>query len=136
MKHLFFKIRQSLCAIVTLTLIAVFYLRYGCPIRFFTGISCPGCGMSRAISALLKLDFTLAFEMHPLVFLLPVAVLVYFLRRLIPKRTMTVLCISALLLLLTVYIIRMTQQGNVVYADFESGMLFRLFNKLKQLNIF
>jgi len=70
------------------------------------------------------------------VFLLPVSVLVYFLRRLIPKKIMNALCVSALVILLAVYIIRMTQPGDVVYADFESGMLFRLFNKLKQINIF
>lgn len=86
--------------------------------------------MSRALAALLRLDFTLAFEMHPLIFLLPVAVAVYFTRRLIPKKFLRLLYTVALILLFTVYIIRMTQQGAVVYADPESGMLFRLFNRL------
>ena len=129
MKHIFLKIRQNLCAVVTFTLIAVFYLRHGCPIRLLTGISCPGCGMTRALGALLRLDFSLAFEMHPLIFLLPVAVLVYFLRKLIPKRFLRLLYAFSFILLITVYIVRMTQHGNVVYADFESGLLFRLFNQ-------
>lgn len=133
MKHLLLKIRQNLPAIITFSCIGIFFLTYGCPIRFFTGISCPGCGMSRALAALLRLDFSLAFEMHPLVFLLPVAVLIYFCRRLIPKRAMTALCVLALLLLLTVYVIRMTKQGSVVYADFESGMFYRIFEKIKYL---
>lgn len=129
MKRLFLKIRQNLCAIVTFALLAWFYLSYGCPIRFLTGISCPGCGMSRALGALLRLDFASAFEMHPLVFLLPAAAVVYFLKKLIPEKTLRFLYAFSLILLITVYILRMAQQGNVVYADFESGMLFRLFNR-------
>lgn len=39
----------------------------GCPIWFSTGISCPGCGMSRAVLLLLSGHFQAAFRMHPLV---------------------------------------------------------------------
>ncbi len=131
MKCLFSKIRQNLRTILTFTFIAVFYFTHGCPIRFFTGISCPGCGMSRALWALLRLDFPLAFEMHPLVFLLPVAVLVYFTRRLIPKKFLRLLYACAIILLITVYILRITRNSDIVYADFQSGMLYQLFSKLK-----
>jgi len=40
----------------------------GCPIRFFIGISCPGCGMSRAVLLMLSGHFQAAFRMHPLVY--------------------------------------------------------------------
>lgn len=40
----------------------------GCPIRFSTGISCPGCGMSRAVLLMLSGHFRAAFRMHPLVY--------------------------------------------------------------------
>lgn len=130
MKILSLKLRRKGCTVLTFLFIAAFYLKHGCPIRFFIGISCPGCGMSRALEALLRLDFPLALEMHPLVFLLPVAVLVYFTRKLIPKKFLRLLYAFALILLITVYIARMTQNAAVVYADFESGMLFKLFNKL------
>lgn len=128
MKKILPKIRQNLCAAVTFSLIALFYLRHGCPIRLLTGISCPGCGMTRALFALLRLDFSLALEMHPLVFLLPAAVLVYPMRKRIPQKFLRLIYAFALILLFTVYIIRMAQPDGVVYADFESGMLFRLFN--------
>lgn len=42
----------------------------GCPIRYVTGIPCPGCGMSRAAFALLHLDFAGAFAAHPMVFVI------------------------------------------------------------------
>lgn len=37
-----------------------------CPIKFFTGISCAGCGMSRAWLSVLRLDMAGAFRYHPL----------------------------------------------------------------------
>lgn len=75
MKALLLKTRQNLHIILLFALIAVFYLSFGCPVRLLTGVSCPGCGMTRALFALLKLDFSLAFEMHPLVLLLIVYII-------------------------------------------------------------
>lgn len=107
---------------------AVFYLTLGCPVRLMTGVACPGCGMTRALLALLKLDLALAYEMHPLVFLLPAATAVYLLRKRIPQKAMTALCVLALVLLTAVYIVRMNGQSDVVYADFESGLIYKIFH--------
>lgn len=131
MKHLitdFFKRNRSL--ILTAIFLAPFYLTFGCPLRFFAGICCPGCGMSRAVEALLHFDFQEAYFMHPLVFLLPVAAAVYFLRHRIPKKLLALLCVVALLLMLTVYIIRLTQGSEIVFIDFEKGLFYRLFHKM------
>lgn len=136
MKHLFFKIKKNRGTVLLFIFIAAFYFRHGCLFRFLTGISCPGCGMTRALTAALKLDFALAYEMHPLVFLLPLAVLVYFSRRLIPKKFLNLLCCFTLIMLVAVYIMRMNSDSAVVYYDFESGMLFKLLSKLNQINIF
>lgn len=130
MKALFNKIRHNYGKILLFAVIAAFYFTYGCPIRFFTGVACPGCGMSRALLALLKFDFSLAFEMHPLVFLLPVAVIIYFTRRLIPKKTLRLIYTTGLILLVTVYFVRLNGNGNVVYADFESGIIYKIINML------
>ena len=68
------KKRQNISALFT---IAVFYLIlesvFGitCPILFLTGISCAGCGMSRAWIALLHFNIHEAFMYHPLFFLPP-----------------------------------------------------------------
>lgn len=43
-------------------------LPYFCPIRWVVGIECPACGMTRAVNALLHLQFLQAFQYHPLVF--------------------------------------------------------------------
>jgi len=41
-----------------------------CPFHFFTGLQCPGCGMTRAFFALAKLDWIPAWSFNPLSFLL------------------------------------------------------------------
>lgn len=43
-------------------------------LRFFHVI-CPGCGMTRAVKALLSLHFAEAFRYHPMVFAMPLVVL-------------------------------------------------------------
>ena len=43
--------------------------------QYLTGVPCPGCGLSRALAALLRLDFWTALRFHPMVFVLPPVVL-------------------------------------------------------------
>lgn len=74
------KKRQNISALFT---IAVFYLIlesvFGitCPILFLTGISCAGCGMSRAWFCVLRMDFTGAFRYHPLFWILPIGIMLF-----------------------------------------------------------
>ena len=50
-------------------------LRIPCPIRFLTGFQCPGCGVTRMVLDLLKLDVRQAFRDNAFVLLiLPVLV--------------------------------------------------------------
>ena len=51
-----------------------------CPIKYITGISCAGCGMSRAWIALLHFNIHEAFMYHPLFFLPPVVGIVMLLK--------------------------------------------------------
>ena len=54
---------------LVLSAAVVFLLDIGCPIRKLTGFPCPGCGMTRACLAALRLNFGEAFRFHPLWFL-------------------------------------------------------------------
>ena len=47
-------------------LIFLFCLFYRCPFKLFLHVVCPGCGMTRAIISVLKLDFRQAYAYHPL----------------------------------------------------------------------
>ena len=46
-------------------------LGYGIPciFRTITGLQCPGCGVSRMLSSMIKLNFKDAFEYHPVLFI-------------------------------------------------------------------
>ena len=71
------RIRQGLYSFAVLAaLFAGAYLSasilgWGCPVQHFTGVPCPGCGLSRALFALLRLDFAAAFRYHPMIYVLP-----------------------------------------------------------------
>ena len=41
-----------------------------CPIHFLTGYNCPGCGLTRMLFSILKLDFYQAFRYNPFLFIL------------------------------------------------------------------
>ena len=41
----------------------------GCPFRFLTGFTCPGCGTTRALHQILHGDFYTAFTLNPLLLL-------------------------------------------------------------------
>lgn len=60
------------------------WLGIGCVFRDCLGFPCPGCGMSRAVLALARLDFAAAWGYHPLVFAMPY-VLAYLFFDLRPK---------------------------------------------------
>jgi len=49
---------------------------YKCPIKLIFGVDCPGCGMTRAYKALLRLDLKSAFSYHEL-FPIPLIVVIY-----------------------------------------------------------
>lgn len=51
------------------------WLELPCVIRYLTGWICPGCGMSRAWLALLRLDVGSAFFYHPMFWSVPLLVL-------------------------------------------------------------
>ena len=46
-----------------------------CPIRYFTGIQCPGCGAQRSVRALFSGDIVAAFQLNPLIYVAPVFML-------------------------------------------------------------
>ena len=110
----------------------LFMLGITCPIKYLTGVSCPGCGMSRACFNALRLDFKSAFSYHPLWFLLlPFAatVLVFFLKK--KRRALRITVTLGALLMLAVYILRliMSENGVVVFEP-QNGLAGRLFNKI------
>ena len=123
--------RQDLGAvgIVGVFYVLLFLCGITCPIKFTTGISCPGCGMTRACLALLRLDLGAALHYHPLVWLLPVALAAYLFRAKLPKQAVRYAPAALGIVFCVVYLIRMLSgcaPDVVVFAP-KSGLLYRLW---------
>ena len=67
-------------------------LDVGIPCLFYeiTGYYCPGCGITRLLFSLLKLDFYQAFRYNPLIFILILITGIYWLVKFILKKFMNV----------------------------------------------
>lgn len=98
-----------------------FGLSISCPIHSLTGLHCPGCGLTRSIFSIIKLDFKSAFMYNQLVFcLLPFFLTYYsingyyYIKGSDKKiRIPTWLSISILIIVLAFGILR-----NIPYFDF------------------
>lgn len=110
---------------------------YHCPFRYFFGISCPGCGMTRALLAAVFSDFETAFSYHPLFpMLIPVGVYivlyVFFGMRVPSRRQNTYLILIAVVMIL-VYVLRLIGGDPVVMPDLQAGLLAQILRKIQTL---
>lgn len=108
-----------------LIVIAVLYItKIGCPIKFFTGISCPGCGITRAWVSFFKLHITEAFYYHPLFWLVPVILVMYIYEKKLPKKLLNIVSVVSILAFTIVYILRMfVFQNDIVVCEPKLGLL-------------
>lgn len=98
----------------------------GCPIRYVTGISCAGCGMTRAWKSVLHLDFMRAFYYHPLYWAVPIMGGLYLVRNRFRKKQVKVIFGIFVAMFCLVYLIRLCDRNNtVVTAEVRSGLLGR-----------
>lgn len=102
-----------------------------CPIRFITGVSCAGCGMSRAWLALLRWDLSSAFAYHPLFWLPVPAVFLLLFHKRIPSKGFRFGMAAVIVLFLAVYVVRLLMpEDTVVTFDPGQGLVLRLLSGL------
>lgn len=125
--------------IKALLTIVVFYaiielLGVTCPIKFLTGISCAGCGMSRAWLSVLQGNIDMAFYYHPL-FLLVIPLIIFMvLAHKTNKKIFKVILVIILIIFITVYFIRMIffPDAIVCFAPRE-GIIFKALHRALEL---
>lgn len=107
---------------------AVFhFVGIGCPIKFVTGISCLGCGMTRAWVSVLKLDFAAAFYYHPLFMIPPIAIIVYFAKSKINIKIYKIIMLTMVIAFITIYMYRLIfTDGDIVVFEPQNNIIFRL----------
>lgn len=66
-------VKEKLCFAAGLALmyLVMHLFDVTCLVKSVVGICCPGCGMSRALLAAVRLDFSSAFSLHPLFWTVP-----------------------------------------------------------------
>lgn len=130
--------KKYLKPLIPLSIAAAVYIFFhiigiGCPIKFISGISCPGCGMSRAWLWVLLLDFSTAFYFHPLFWTVPVFPVLFILNRAgkLSDKKYDLCLIIVGILFLAVWIVRMFTDGaDVVIFAPENGIIPRIFSSL------
>ena len=109
-----------------------FVLGLPCPIQHLAGISCLGCGMTRALWCFVTLDFAGAWYYHPAAFaLLPAMVLWIFFRFKSMKKAATAILVGFVGLMILVYLWRLfSGDGDVVTFAPKNGEIARLLGRL------
>ncbi|MBQ9270436.1 MAG: DUF2752 domain-containing protein [Oscillospiraceae bacterium] len=102
-----------------------------CPIRFLTGISCPGCGMTRAWLSVLQGDFAQAMSFHPLFWTLIPAVIVIIFQKQLSRQLFYGLVWCWILLMIVVYLVRLFLiENQIVVFEPWNGAVVRLFRSM------
>lgn len=125
------KFQSSFFAVLAVILVYAVMQFFGitCPIKYITGISCAGCGMTRSYLALLHFDLTGAFYYHPLFWLPPVFLVFYLKRFSIKPKVYKTIIFLFIFLFLSVYLYRMLAGGeSIVVCRPKDGLLFRFIN--------
>lgn len=129
------KTKSWIPAVLAIVILYIFYsvVGIGCPIRFATGISCPGCGMTRAWIALLRLDFSAAFHDHPLVLLPAVWCILYGIKEKMPYRWYKIFLWITIALFLLVWGIRIMDPADTI-VEFrpQKGLIGRVLKKITE----
>lgn len=97
----------SVCVTLGAIALALYATGIGCPIKFLTGLSCPGCGMTRAWIYALTLRPALAFAYHPLFWLVPALVALVVAKDKIGRRVFYAVATVSLVAILGVWITRL-----------------------------
>ncbi|MCM1056957.1 MAG: DUF2752 domain-containing protein [Firmicutes bacterium] len=117
----------GLAAVIILIYGVLDLVGIGCPIKFVTGISCLGCGMTRAWLSVLKLDFSAALYYHPLFILPPIAIIVYFAKSKINLKIYKIIMLTMVIAFITMYLYRLIfTDGDIVVFEPGNNIIFRL----------
>ncbi len=121
--------KELICAVTAVVVLytAMESIGITCPIKFITGISCAGCGMSRAWMAFFQLDMAKAFEYHPLFWLVPIAVIVLLCKSKINIKIYKIIIFTIIIMFAIVYMYRLIWSGDdVVVFEPQNNILFRI----------
>ena len=119
--------------IISISLVAFMLIlhKYNCLFKFIFGISCPMCGMTRAICSALRLNFKQAFYYH---LAWPAIIVIFVLYILIKFKIIKInkKYISSFLLVFSVlnliyYFYRLTHGSAIVELNFKQSLIYKTY---------
>lgn len=141
MKSIFIALKEKLCSneiYSHITAVFSIVLLYGgmqlfgitCPIKFLTGISCAGCGMTRAYLALLHFDLKQAFYYHPLFWLPPIVLMTFLAKKNLNRHIYRGILIISAALFIFVYLYRLFWGNDtIVVFQPENGLFLDILER-------
>ena len=103
-----------------------------CPSKIIFGLPCAGCGMVRAFILLVTLRFKEAFVMHPGIYLMLIAFIIFLIMRYIINsniKWIKLLVIISLSLLIVIFAIRVIICfGSEPLTIYDKAIIFQLLN--------
>lgn len=104
-----------------------------CPVLWLTGVSCAGCGMTRAWLCVLRGDFARAFRFHPLWPLVPAGGLVWLVRSVLPPKVYRGCKLAFCTVFFAVYLVRLADPADpVAVVHPQEGVVGKWFVFLYQ----
>ena len=114
----------ALCFVALILTMMLFHIP--CPIKYLTGMSCAGCGMTRALLSALSLDFSAAFYYHPLwILLFPTALLLIVFKAKKKKIAFNAVLYCVAILFFAVWIYRLACGDDIVAFEFDDSAINR-----------
>lgn len=127
------KIRVKNLIMLIAAVFIFYFLGSGCPQQALFGISCLGCGMTRAYIQLLHGNVKGAFFYHPAFWSVPIAAIVLFFHNKIPKKLFYAILIFIFLFFLFVYLYRLSIHDPVLRFDIREGWFYKVWKCLQEL---
>ena len=104
---------------------------YQCPLKYIFGLSCPFCGITRAIYYALQFNLEKAFYYHlfwPIVIIGIIIHILYEFKIIIKyKKIMMILLYIFVILNFIYYIYRFINGSNIVYFNFKESLIYKIY---------
>lgn len=130
--------KNCILAVVAVVSLYIVLQLFGitCPIKFITGISCAGCGMTRAWLSVFRLDFKSAFYYHPLFWMPIVFIVVFLLKKHINEKAYRTILLTLIAVCVIIYLYRLVMgTDDIVVFQPQNNILFRIIRELKNKGV-
>ena len=117
--------------ILSIIIFLFILFKYNCLFKFIFGVSCPMCGMTRAIISALTFDFKSAFYFHAfwpfiIIFVIIFALLKFKVLRINKEYIFMTLMVFSILNL-TYYFYRLSIGSSIVNYNFNQSLLHKIY---------